>query len=256
MPHRDTWTLIGVPTSADAFTPGQERTPALRAAGLVEHLTDTGLAIIDAGDSPVQRWRPDRANPTAQNLDHVVAQARATADRVADAAATGSRTLILGGDCTVGVGVGVGHLRSTGRLGVIYLDMHPDLNVPTSVPDGALGWMGMAHLLGEPDALPGLTGIGMRTPMLVPEDVVFLGYDPSQMTDHERARFRTLDLYGITVVDVRRDPLAAAWLAMERLAKRCDRILIHFDVDVIDFIDASLSESDGRNVGLTLDQTM
>jgi len=29
--------------------------------------------------------------------------------------------------------------------------------------------------------------------------------------------------------------------------------LIHFDVDVIDFIDAPLSENTGRNVGISLD---
>jgi arginase len=29
---------------------------------------------------------------------------------------------------------------------------------------------------------------------------------------------------------------------------------VHFDVDVIDFTDAPLSENTGRNVGLTLDQ--
>ena len=31
-------------------------------------------------------------------------------------------------------------------------------------------------------------------------------------------------------------------------------MLVHFDVDVIDFTDAPLSENTGRNEGLTLDQ--
>ena len=35
-----------------------------------------------------------------------------------------------------------------------------------------------------------------------------------------------------------------------------DRLLIHFDVDVIDFVDAPLSENTGRNEGLTLDQAL
>ncbi len=54
--NRATWSLIGVPTSAGAFAPGQEKAPAaLRAAGLVERLIGAGLAIRNTGDTPV--WR-------------------------------------------------------------------------------------------------------------------------------------------------------------------------------------------------------
>ena len=34
---------------------------------------------------------------------------------------------------------------------------------------------------------------------------------------------------------------------------RCDRLLVHFDVDVIDFTDVPLSENWGRNEGLSFD---
>ena len=33
-------------------------------------------------------------------------------------------------------------------MGLIYFDVHPDLNVPASVVE-ELDWMGMAHMLGE-----------------------------------------------------------------------------------------------------------
>ena len=52
--------LIGVPTSAGAFAPGQEQAPeALRAAGLVERLERAGIQVTDYGDGPIWRWRPD-----------------------------------------------------------------------------------------------------------------------------------------------------------------------------------------------------
>ncbi len=61
-----TFALIGAPTSAGACAPGQERAPrALQRAGLVERLT---VAVVDRGDGPVWRWRPDPANSRAQNL--------------------------------------------------------------------------------------------------------------------------------------------------------------------------------------------
>jgi arginase len=55
--------------------------------------------------------------------------------------------LVLGGDCTVGVGTVGGLQHRVERLGVVYVDRHADLNVPGSTLDGALGWMGIAHML-------------------------------------------------------------------------------------------------------------
>ena len=50
--------VIGAPTSAGAFAPGQEDAPAaLRAAGLVE-----ALGASDRGDTPRFRWRVDHAS--------------------------------------------------------------------------------------------------------------------------------------------------------------------------------------------------
>lgn len=48
--------LIGVPSSAGAYAPGQEQAPAaLREAGLVERLTSAGIEVVDHGDGAV--WR-------------------------------------------------------------------------------------------------------------------------------------------------------------------------------------------------------
>jgi arginase len=40
------------------------------------------------------------------------------------------------------------------------------------------------------------------------------------------------------------------------MGDRCDRILVHFDVDVIDFTDVPLSENTGRNQGLAFDHAL
>jgi arginase len=52
--------------------------------------------------------------------------------------------------------------------------------------------------------------------------------------------------------DVARDPTAAATRALGWAGRRFDRLVIHFDVDVVDFTDAPLSENTGRNIGLSL----
>jgi arginase len=246
--------LIGVPSSAGAFAPGQEQAPrALREAGLVARLAAAGLAAVDHGDGPLWRWRPDPANRFAQNLEAVVETARATADRVRAAVAAGQVPLVLGGDCTVELGTVAGHLPDRARIALMYFDLHPDLNVPGAAGPGALDWMGMAHLLGEAGAAEPLARLGPRFPLLAPEQVFLFAYGPEQATAWEREAIRRLALDGIPVEDVAADPEAAAATALVGLEPRCDHLLVHFDVDTIDFTDLPLSENTGRNEGLAFD---
>ena len=45
--------LIGAPSSAGAYSPGQEKAPvALRAAGLIERFEEQGVGVEDHGDVP------------------------------------------------------------------------------------------------------------------------------------------------------------------------------------------------------------
>jgi arginase len=247
--------VIGVPTSAGAFAAGQEQAPvALREAGLIDLLYDGGLEVNDRGDRESWRWRPDRERPHAQNLGKVVEIVRDTAERVRESAEAGETTLVLGGDCTVGIGTVAGHGAASDGTGLIYFDLHADLNTPMSAPPGALDWMGMAHMLGDGDAETDLVEVGSRTPLLVPEQVVLLAWGPEQARPHERETIERLDLEVIPVDQVRSNPAAAATRALAALPDRVDRVLVHFDVDVVDFTDTPLSENPGRNEGVPYEQ--
>jgi arginase len=249
--------LIGVPTSAGAFAPGQEQAPAaLRAAGLVESLREAGVEVDDHGDREVWRWRPDREERRAQNIATVAEIVAETAARVAEAAVPGAVTLVLGGDCTVGIGTVAGHVASGERVGLLYFDTHADLNVPDSVREGALDWMGMAHMLGERGARAELIEAGGRSPLLDPEQVVLLGWGPEQATEFEREAIARRELTTVPVDEVAADPEAAAARALALIEPRCERLLVHFDVDVVDFTDTPLSESTGRNEGLPFETAL
>ncbi len=249
--------VIGVPTSAGAFAPGQEQAPtALRDAGLLDLLRGSSGEVRDHGDREEWRWRPDRAHPRAQNAAKVAEIVRETAARVADSRSAGEVTLVLGGDCTVGIGSVAGHVGADRQVGLVYFDMHADLNVPDSVPDGALDWMGMAHMLGEDGAVRELVGAGPRAPLLEPEQVLLFGWEADQATAFER---EVIDRRGISVLpadQVAADPEGAAARALELISGRCEAILVHFDVDAIDFTDFPLSENTGRNRGLAYEAAL
>jgi arginase len=235
--------VIGAPTSAGAFAPGQEDAPdALRAAGLLDALNTAGRDVVDRGDIPRFRWRVDHDEPRAMNAAAVVTGVQAVAERVAEAIGAGEQPLVLGGDCTVGVGTVAGAAAAGADPRLVYFDMHPDLNTPSSAPDGAFDWMGVAHMLDLDGADDRLAGAGPRRPMLADDDVVFLGADPKQCTPHERA---VIEARGLQLLDVD---------AVQQAIAGNRPFLVHFDVDLIDFSDVPLSENTGRGIGVAFDQ--
>jgi arginase len=250
--------VIGVPSGAGACGVGQEQTPAaIRAAGLIEQLGRVGFEVSDLGDSPVVPWRPDRANPRAQNLEAVVEVVRSTARRVADALVERDRiALVLGGDCTVGIGTVAGVQERVGRVALAYFDLHSDLNTPASATDGALDWMALAHMLAIEGTAPTLTTAAGNAPLLDPGQVVLFAHGRSHSTRFERGEIERLGLARLALEEVRGDPEGAAHRALELLATRSDRYAIHLDVDVVDFTDAPLSEHPSRNTGLKLHEML
>jgi len=166
----------------------------------------------------------------------------------------GHRTMVIGGNCTLALGAVAGHQVSQQRIGLLYVDLHTDMNTPSSTSDGALDWMGVAHILGLEGSLPSLASCVGKTPLLRPDDLVFLGTDVNSGTDWERDQLTALQLRHLDWQTVAADPEAAARQALAWLNTH-DRLLVHLDADVIDFIDLPLSENTSRNLGLTLDQT-
>ena len=191
-------------------------------------------------------------NRRAQNLENVVDIVRDTARRVGEAIERTETTLVLGGDCTVGIGTVSGHVATGDRVGLIYFDTHADLNVPESVREGALDWMGVAHMLGEQGACPSWS-TPVRGLLLEPDQIVLLAWGPEQATAFERGVIARREIATVPVDEVAKDPEAAAARARDMLEGRCDRLLVHFDVDVIDFTDVPLSENWGRNEGVSFD---
>jgi arginase len=250
--------VIGAPSGAGACGVGQERAPsALRAAGLIELLAGAGLDLTDLGDSRVVPWRPDRARPRAQNLDAVVEVVRTTATRVSDALRESERTvLVLGGDCTVGIGTIAGIRSALGDVAVAYFDLHSDLNTPASATDGALDWMALAHMLAIEGTEPALAAAAGDVPLLEPGQVVLFAQGLRHATRFERGEIERLGLARVALEDVRGDPEGAALRALELLRASSNRYAIHLDVDVVDFTDAPLSEHPSRNTGLKLDELL
>jgi arginase len=247
-------TVIGVPSSAGAYAPGQERAPsALRSAGLLDQLRSAGIQVEDRGDVPGFRWRVDRTQPRAMNAATVAHVSASTADVVADVLASDGVALVLGGDCTVELGTVAGASRVTQNAGLIYIDLDTDLNTPVSTTDGALDWMVVAHLLDLPDTIPELTTAGARRPLLRADQVLYFGADNIEPFEGEVIHSRRIKM--IPLSEVADDPQAAAHRAVS-WSRRFEKLLVHVDLDVLDYLDMPLAENNRRNWGLRFEQLM
>ncbi|MCH7665439.1 MAG: arginase family protein [Acidobacteria bacterium] len=227
--------VIGVPSSAGARQIGQEGAPAaFRAAGLLGRLWARELDATDLGDLPTVSFRPDPEHPRRQNLGLVLNVVRQVANRVDRALFDRRLPLVVGGDCSLSLGVIAGLLRHHSRLGLIYFDGDVDLNTPETTLSGIFDGMLLAHALGRGE--PKLADIGPRRPLLSEEDIVLFGHDvdsgwidPPELELLEDSRMSMVPLS-----EVRTDPTAAAQHALLGLESRSDAILLHFDVDVTD----------------------
>ncbi len=248
-----TFALLGVPSSAGAHWPGQEKAPrALREAGLVERLRAAGHTVRDLGDLPRTRFRPDPGRHP-QSLEAVVGVVGSVADRVEGAVRAGHVPLVVGGDCTIELGVLSGFIRAGEDPALLYFDGGVDLFTPDTNPTGILDSMGVAHMVGEPGVAEDLARIGPRYPLMQDARIVLFGYEPNPPEIPVLER-RSMPRYPAEVVRGRPGEVAAEAVAL--LEGRADRFVVHFDVDVIDFVDFPVADVPQHNAGLKFDEAI
>ena len=245
------WVLIGVPTSAGAHHAGQDRAPAaLRAAGLIDRLRAAGVSITDAGDLPGAVFAVDHLHPRARNLASVARVAREVADAVESVAHTPSRPLVVGGDCTITLGVVAGLRRADPAVGLAYVDADADLGDLSGDASGILDAAGIWHLLGHGE--PELARLAGASPLLDPARLVMLGLDPREITTAGREFLTDAGVRYIEGPQFMADPKAAALEALAALRNASQSIVVHFDVDVVDSGDLPLGNFPHYNSGVSL----
>lgn len=243
--------VLGVASSAGTHYAGQEHAPAaLRASGLIDRLIAAGLTVADRGDVVTEVFAVDHTNPTRRNFPAVLRTARHVADVVSGVVAGGAVPLVLGGDCTVTIGVVAGVRQVRPDAGMFYFDGDADLATPDTTSSGILDAMGIAHLIGLTDNE--LAHLGGHRPLLPSGRLVLFGVDE---TDPESFREQVLrdrpDLRWYPDHMVRRDPAGSARRALDGVSTGAGTIL-HFDVDAVDSGDLPLANYPHYGTGVSL----
>lgn len=247
--------LIGVPSSAGSHGVGQEKAPqALRRAGLVTAMQQSGIEVSDFGDLPLALYQPRSENRKQQNLTRVVEVARRVADRVDEVLKQHLTPVVIGGDCTITLGVLAGYLRHVENIGLLYFDGDIDLNTAATTTSGILDSMGMAHMIGE--GAEELSRVGPRFPLMPEDHIALFGFDPHEVEEREWKELERRRMLQFPVTSFNGQPREVARTALSQLEQLAEVVLVHFDVDSIDSADFPLADFPHHNEGQSLSDAL
>ena len=217
--------IIDAPIDCSGTGRGEEYAPAaLRSAGLVER-----LRARDAGEADA-RIRDTRRDPDTGVIGagEVRRASMAIATRVREVLETRERPLVIGGDCTLLLGVFQALPRGSGLW---FVDGHADFYDGESSPTGEAADMDLAILTGH--GPPGM--LEPDRPLLEPASVALLGHRPAELHPDVAGENARLDpaIHAVTAPEIRERGAAlvgtsAAALLAERPA------WLHLDLDVLD----------------------
>ena len=182
----------------------------------------------------------------------MVRVARAVADAVAEVRRAGSVAVVLGGDCTITLGVVAGVQRDDPSAALAYFDGDADLSTPARTRSGILDAMGIAHLLGLADTE--LARLDGRSPILDDDHLFMLGYDEGDPDSFDasvlaaRPRLRHVPDH-----ELRADPAGIARKAVAALSSAAGSLVVHFDADAVDSGDLPLGNFPHYGTGVRLD---
>jgi arginase len=122
-----------------------------------------------------------------------------------------------------------GPAREPIKVGMLWLDAHPDFNTPETTRSGSLGGMPVAVATGR--ALQVMRLDAKLDPPLPDRHIVMGGV---RLTDPlEQHLLDTSMIEQLTVDDLRKQT-PAVWTELDRLDRLTDKIYVHIDMDVLD----------------------
>ncbi|MFC5834025.1 arginase family protein [Nonomuraea insulae] len=126
------------------------------------------------------------------------------------------RVITIGGDCAVDIApIAAAHARYGDALTVLWIDAHPDVYSPQTLPSGAFHGMVVRALLGDAPA-----GLAPEQP-LTPQQVIIAGERAGDVSEHEYLAKTGLRRYGVDDLERVLDGLRGP-------------VYVHIDLDVLE----------------------
>jgi arginase len=229
--------LYGVPLDLGSERKGVDMGPdALRYQNYVQNLRKAGLKITDFGNLPCPS--PENVHPGNTNikyLEPITQVCKKLAKLTIKSIKNKNSIIVLGGDHSIAIGsVSGASSVLQGKLGLIWIDAHGDLNTDKTTPSGNIHGMPCAAILGE--GHKDLTHLIKNKPAINYENLILIGL--KDLDPPEREFIRNHNLKSFFIKDILSEGLKPIFSAIEELNKRLDKIWVSLDLDGIDSSEA------------------
>lgn len=224
--------IIGVPLDLGSERIGADMGPnALRYQKFVSKLQSTGLTIIDHGNIPCPSPEDvKQGKSTIKYLDPITEILKQLLERTKTLLNNSEeKLLILGGDHSIALG-SIAGASTTGTIGVIWIDAHPDMNTDKTTPSGNIHGMPLAALMGFGHEK--LTTIAKTSPAIQSQNVVLIGI--KDIDQGEQELIDQEDIRAFYIRDILAEGLKPVFEAIKQLKDRVDHVWLSLDLDCVD----------------------
>ncbi len=220
--------ILGTPFNGLESPPNIEN-PAegLRQAKLIPLLESKGHSVTDLGDLSGFQFQEIRDPETGiKDLDLWVDLSNSLSRKLGTILSWEAFPLLLGGDCSMLVGILSAFARRDTEVGLIFLDGHADFHSPETSSSGDPADMELSILTGRgPHKITQMAG---KYPLLKEEDVVVYGIRAwnqiaeSNIRIYDRNRMAERGIKKVVEEGI------------ESFTRRSFSLWLHFDVDALD----------------------
>ncbi|MDT8340122.1 MAG: arginase [Longimicrobiales bacterium] len=230
--------VISVSIDLGAGRRGVDMGPsALRLAGLNRRLEALGHAVrevgtVNAGDPEVTASGDARL----RFLNEILQVCRESYRRVEEALERACFPLVLGGDHSISIGtvpaVADHYRKRGGRIGLLWVDAHTDMNTHETTPSGNIHGMSLAALAGlGPESLTRI--MQGESPAVDPRNICVLGARDIDEAEKEVVRASGIRVFTMSEVDERGIAVCMDE-ALERLNDGTVGFHLSYDLDALD----------------------
>ncbi|MFN8254105.1 MAG: arginase family protein [Bacteroidales bacterium] len=225
--------VLGIPTDCSGRFTGVERMPgALRKAGLVEK-----LEVRDSGNLALKIDDPLRDKQTGIiGFKQVCKVSNTICFELTNLINQGEIPLLLGGCCTLLIGVAAALNESVEDFGLVFVDGHLDFYDGKSSPTGEAADMDLAILTGiGPRGLIDITG---KVPLVRPDNIVVAGFRDAEQSMADGAAdpavvFPGMKLYNAETLK-KKGTGETSLEIKKQFENKSLKYWLHLDLDVLD----------------------
>lgn len=226
-------TILGIPLDLGSERIGVDMGPnALRYQKMAGKLKKAGIEVRDMGN--INCPLPENVKIGHKNMKYaktIISVAKEVAQSVNRLIQRKQKVIAIGGDHSISLGTISGASKALdGKMGVIWLDAHGDLNTDKNTPTGNIHGMSLAALMGF--GHKDLLHVCDERIAVAKENVLLVGVKDLDQGEQQLIKKENINVFSI--IDILAHGLNPLFKIISKLQKKAGAIWVSIDLDAVD----------------------